>query len=604
MTKRELRRMILPLLVLGICGMFVLLERIGVILKEQPANDFPELIFTDAVTSEPECLIIYDAANEVSTDSYEMMAFVLDEMRILHDDCQPAEFESELLQEYRTVVLAMEDWSLLGEKIFDIAAWVNEGGAMMNTLAPLPNATFRSVAGLLGVMHGGNAYAQIRGITIAPEAMIGATEEATYILSDEPMDISLSVGLKEDAKVYVSSDDKTIPLMWSTQYGEGRFVIVNENLTEKYKRGLLSTAYSLMEDVCIYPVINGSAFYLDDFPAPVPEGDGEFIERDYGIDIDTFYAVVWWPRVLSWYEQYGIKFTGVVIENYNDMVEGEFPRNELADQFESYGNMLLNVGGEIGFHGYNHMPLCIQGIDDDRQFADYKLWPSEAEIMEAMAELLDFCQDLYPKVKFKVYVPPSNIISEAGIVALKKACPDVNVIAGTFLEDAESRVYEQEFMVDQYGIIHTPRVVSGCVFNDYSRLMALSELNFHFVQNHFTHPDDVLDEERGADLGWEKLAENWEGYIDWVYQSAPMIRNMTGSELGQAVVQYCNITMNRTVEEGKITVKIGGFSGSAYFMMRINEGEIADTLNCRVEHVTGDIYLVFASADEIQIKIN
>ncbi len=604
MTKKELRKMILPLAVLLICGLFVLLERCGVILKEQPANDFPELVFTDAVNPAPECLVIYDALNEASVSSYEMISFVLEDMKINHESCQPEDFSANQLQDYQTVVLAMEDWGLLEEKIFDIVAWVEEGGAMMNTMTPYPNATFRAVSGLLGVTHGGTAYAGISGVTIAAETMVGVSEDATYLLSEEPMEISLSVGLTEDVEVYLSSEDGSIPLLWTSDYGEGRFVVINENFTDKYQRGFLVMAYSLMEEVCVYPVINGSAFYLDDFPSPVPEGEGEYIERDYGIDISTFYSVVWWPRVLSWHETYGIKYTGVVIEHYSKEVEGDFPRNELADQFESYGNMLLNCEGEIGFHGYNHMPLCIQGIDDDRQYADYEMWPSEDEIIEAMTELREFCTELYPKVKFKVYVPPSNIISDAGIAALKKACPDVNVIAGTFLHDAESNVYEQEFMVDERGIIHTPRVISGCDFNDYNMLMAVSELNVHFVQNHFTHPDDVLDEERGADLGWEILADNWEGYIDWVYSSAPMIRNMTGSELGRAVLQYSSLSMDKTVEDGKITLKIGGFSGDAYFMMRVNEGNVEDSVNCEIEHVTGDLYLIHATSDEIQIIIN
>ncbi len=604
MTKKELRKLILPFAVLVVCGLFVLFERLGVILKEQPANEFPPLVFTEAVVSNPECLIVYDANNEHSVESFEIMKFVLSDMKVTYDSCQPEAFLTEQLKDYHVVILAMEDWSLLGEKMFDIVEWVEAGGNMMNTITPYPNSTFRAVATYMGIENGGYEYGSITGIHVLEGSMVGANEDIYFNLYEEPIDISLSLTVAKEAEVYIRSEDDTIPLLWSNDYGDGRFVIINEGFSDKYKRGILSTAYSLLEDVCIYPVINGSAFYLDDFPAPVPLGEGEYIQRDYGIDIDTFYSVVWWPRVLSWYDKYGIKYTGVVIELYSDNVEGPYERNELADKFESYGNMLLNCDGEIGFHGYNHMPLCIDGIDDERLFADYKLWPSEEGIIEAMTELREFCSQLYPKVKFKVYVPPSNIISDAGIEALKKACPDINVIAGTFLEDSESNVYEQEFMVDERGIVHTPRIISGCVFDDYSRLTVISELNFHYVQNHFTHPDDVLDEERGAALGWEQLADNWEAYIQWVAESAPSIRNMTGSELGQAVVRYVNLSLLRTVEEDGIRVKIGGFSGEAYFMMRLNEGSIGETTNCTVEHITGDIYLVLATADEIFIEIN
>ena len=41
-------------------------------------------------------------------------------------------------------------------------------------------------------------------------------------------------------------------------------------------------------DVGVYPVINGSVFYLDDFPSPVPSGDGTYVKRDYGTSIAGF----------------------------------------------------------------------------------------------------------------------------------------------------------------------------------------------------------------------------------------------------------------------------------------------------------------------------
>ena len=66
-------------------------------------------------------------------------------------------------------------------------------------------------------------------------------------------------------------------------------------LYEKVVRGFYAASYSLLTDVGVYPVINGSAFYLDDFPSPVPEGDGTYVKRDYGMSISDFYMDVWWP---------------------------------------------------------------------------------------------------------------------------------------------------------------------------------------------------------------------------------------------------------------------------------------------------------------------
>lgn len=82
--------------------------------------------------------------------------------------------------------------------------------------------------------------------------------------------------------------------------------------------------------------------------------------------------------------------------------------------------------------------------------------------------------------------------------------------------------YEQEFEVAEDGIVEQPRIISSAVIDDYMQLCAFSELNMHFVNTHFMHSDDLLDEDRGAALGWETLKENLDRYMGWLYTSAPL----------------------------------------------------------------------------------
>ena len=104
--------------------------------------------------------------------------------------------------------------------------------------------------------------------------------------------------------------------------------------------------------------------------------------------------------------------------------------------------------------------------------------------------------------------------------------PDIKNIASVYIPG--DLAYAQEYQVEDNGLISTPRVISGYVLDDYMRIVALSELNLHFVNSHFQNPDDVLDVDRGAELGWEKMFENLSDYVDWLYSSAPEIRSMTG----------------------------------------------------------------------------
>ena len=134
-----------------------------------------------------------------------------------------------------------------------------------------------------------------------------------YAITD-PYDSAWAVQLSENAKVYAHVNEKNgQPVIWENQYGKGKFVVDNFGLYEKAVRGFYAASYSLLTDVGVYPVINGSAFYLDDFPSPVPEGDATYVKRDYGMSISDFYMDVWWPDMLELASNHNIRYTGVIL---------------------------------------------------------------------------------------------------------------------------------------------------------------------------------------------------------------------------------------------------------------------------------------------------
>ena len=607
MKKRTVAKILLPLIALLLCGIVVMLERYGVTNEYIASNQskVDELVFSTPVSEDATCLILTNDEDAVSAIYEEMITVVLEDMRVSYDIIEVQEnVDLTGMEEYETVVITFEDWSVLGDKLLAICDWVKAGGAMMNMCTPVPNAGFLAVSGKLGIESGGTNYVSVTGVQVMNDCMIGGKEGEVFWYSDdgtEEIETSLNVCLNGQCEVLLASEDRSVPLLWKNNYGDGSFVIMNEVIIDKYQRGFVSLAYSKLEDACIYPVINGSAFYLDDFPSPVPEGNGEYIRRDYGVSISSFYSTIWWPQILNWGEDYQLRYTGMIIEKYSDDVEAPFEKNEEVAQFTTFGNMLLNEGGELGFHGYNHMPLCIAGIDDEQQYGNYELWASAEDVKEAIRELHDFSSNLFPEITFQVYVPPSNILSKSGMEAMMEACPEIKIIASTYFNDSEGKAFEQEFEVDENGVIHTPRIVSALSLTNYQKIAALAELNYHYVQSHFMHPDDLLDEDRGAQVGFPTLKEDFESYLKWIYSSAPEIRNVTGSEMGTAVLQYDKITMDREWEKGNLLVRIGGFSGSAEFLLRVNEGTIAKIDGAAYEQVANGLYAVHATTDELEI---
>ena len=599
-----IKKMIIPIIALTMCAIIVILERNGVTLKYiSPYESYKEIQFTESVKAAPECLLVTNLSEKFGQKSLNMMKIVLDDMKVTYDIKDVSELGDEInLGKYRNLVIAFQDTGTLGKQLKKICEWVQDGGNMMCAFTLNPDAYFQIISSKLGIVSGGDEYTGIKGIRILRDCMIGAGAKQSYdfeLEEGEEVYTSLKVELSGEARVYLTSEDGKVPVLWTNNYGDGKFVVMNDFLLEKYQRGFLCLAYSLMEDVCIYPVIDGSSFYIDDFPAPVPAGDSTYIRRDYGVDTSTFYSTIWWAKMLECEKKYKIKHTGLIIEQYSDDVESPFDDNEAVSDFITYGNMLLNNGGEIGFHGYNHMPLCIKGVDNNRKYGDYKLWKSENDARESLETLYDFSSKLFTREKFSVYVPPSNIISETGKKVLREACPYIKIIASTYLNDSDGYAYEQEFGVDEYGIIETPRITSGCNLDRYQMLTALSELNFHYVQSHFMHPDDVLDADRGAELGWGKMSENFEKYLNWVYTCSPDINNYTGSEMGAAVERFDRVSLKKEYRDDRVEIKLGGFSIKADFLMRVNEGEIYRAEGCKYDKVIGNLYHVEAEDDEI-----
>ena len=135
------------------------------------------------------------------------------------------------------------------------------------------------------------------------------------------------------------------------------------------------------------------------------------------------------------------------------------------------------------------------------------------------------------------------------------------------------------------------------------QIVALSELNFHFVNTHFQHPDDALDEDRGAELGWEKMFANLSEYVDWLYTSAPEIRNLTGTELAAAVQIYDDLWVERKYEENTLTLELGNFRKEAWLMVRINEGTPGEVKGGELEKLQEGLYLLRADQAQVSIEI-
>lgn len=550
----------------------------------------------------PTCLVISDTDQAGVEDVKEQFDQILLDMRIAHRDVDIATDGVDAipsLTSFDRVILLMPSLDALGTHLTDIMSWVSAGGSLMLAMPPDNSSYLQVIAPKLGIESAGYEYVTADSIVPSEDFMLGGGER--YEFSD-PFDSSLSVSLRDTARVWATTGNAGVPLIWSNECGSGRTVVCNIGIYDKVMRGFYAAAICLLGDATAYPVINSAVFYLDDFPSPVPSGDGTYIKRDYGLSIADFYVKVWWPDLQKLAQKYDIRYTGVMIENYENAVnQAEPARQPDTTQFRYFGGMLLQMGGELGFHGYNHQPLALWDTDYGTLY-DYKTWKNKETLVASLNELIAFQDDVLPNARGSVYVPPSNILSVRARKLIGADVPRIKTIASTYFEDGTDLPYVQEFGVASDGIVEQPRIVSGSmVDNPYMRLAAMSELNMHYVSTHFMHPDDLLDPDRGARQGWEVYKGGLTDYLDWLTKSAPDLRRQTGSECSGAIQRFSSVTVSVNTSADAWTLSLGNFHDEAWLMFRANNGEPGAVTGGEITHLTGDLYLVKATDKTVTI---
>lgn len=550
----------------------------------------------------PTCLVITDSDQDSVDDVKDQFDQILLDMKIAHRDVDIATDGADAipsLTSFDRVIVLMPSLDGLGTHLIDIMSWVSAGGSLMLGMTPDNSNYLQAIASKLGIESAGYDYATAESIVPSDDFMLGGGER--YEFSD-PFDSSLSVSLRETAHVWAKTGDAGTPLIWSNDCGSGHTVVCNIGIYDKVMRGFYASAISLLGDATAYPVINSAVFYLDDFPSPVPSGDGTYIKRDYGLSIADFYTKVWWPDLQKLAQKYGIRYTGVMIENYEDAVNQTEPARQAdTTQFRYFGGMLLQMGGELGFHGYNHQPLALWDTDYGTLY-DYKTWKNKETLVASLNELIAFQDEVLPNAHGSVYVPPSNILSARVRKLIGTDVPRIKTIASTYFEDGTDLPYVQEFGVASDGIVEQPRIVSGGMVDDsYMRLAAVSELNMHYVSTHFMHPDDLLDPDRGAKEGWEVYKGGLTDYLDWLSKSAPDLRRQTGSECSGAIQRFSSVTVSVDTSADAWTLSLGNFHDEAWLMFRANNGEPGAVTGGEITHLTGDLYLVKATDKTVTI---
>ncbi len=500
--------------------------------------------------------------------------------------------------DYDGIIIALENLDDFND-MEKVNQYASQGGNVYFMIRPIPGVKINEVYHDLGISRMGDIV-NTKGIKMNTNLLIGA--KGFELNNDIYTTSAIKCELTNEANIHMSSQEG-IPLLWETSIGKGKYIVYNgSGLGDKMNRGLMTAMIGLGKSVYLYPVAAIKLSFIDDFPAPIPEGYYDKIYDEFKLSTPQFYRQVWWPYMLSLAEKYDIKYTGLIIETYNDAIVPPFnPDIETPDKNNLiiYGRELLKSGGELGIHGYNHQSLAPEGYN--QKALGYKPWQSQKDMILSLTELKRYVENVYPDYKIKAYVPPSNILSPEGKQALIQVFPDLKMICSLYTGQAEEReAYIQDFEKSPDGILELPRVSSGYMRNDQFDWETINVINFIGVFSHFVHPDQIFYEESQG-LTWREMSEDFESLMKEIQENYGWLRSSTASQGAEYLEEYFNVDYRIVEKPDEMTIYCWGYKKESYFIMKTTK-KIIRYEGCQVEHIDDNAYLVKISQPEVKLK--
>lgn len=549
-------------------------------------------------------LLLYGDENE-EEKMLENMETVMKHLRIDSERLSLSRCDSVDLNTYDLVVIASDQLEeQLNIPLKNILSWVEKGGKLLWGIIPDSlGPQFYSVYRKLGISEC-SGYLEYEGLFFEKELIPGTKGESFE--SDAFIDVGLAVRLSEKAEVHVTSqkDGKTVPVVWSNDTGEGRTVFYNgTSLKGDFWRGFVGGCINALFEVNMYPVINASCIFIDDFPSPQYENTSDVTKKEYNRTVKEFYRDIWWPDMQKVANRYNDRYVGLFIATYNDTVDpDEFTYDEPSME-QYYGNSLIKAGHEMGAHGYNHQSLTQAGGTPEEM--GYQPWENTEDMAASLMELDEIRQRLFPSVTFRTYVPPSNYLSAQGRAAVKQALPEVRVISGTLSsEGEEGEVCAQDFETGDDGIVNFPRMTSGMILDDFGRFQMINGIGLYGVMSHFIHPDDLFDEERGHGKTWQQLYESYCQMMEWYHSSYPTMRALTAVQAADALQVCENAVPHIIYGDNEITGSVENFTGESYFWLKSEKTPAVVDGSCQITRMAeGEYYMVTVKSTNFRIGL-
>ncbi len=550
--------------------------------------------------------VIYSTADSNSSETYENIRYVCSMGKINAEFTPVLQFTAQILDRAGaddSVVIATEMVESLPAGA--LYSYVQNGGHLVF----LTRNTASVFHQLVGIESSRGYLPAIKGLLFKQPFFPGMD---SLKLQDSGAIVHSSVDVRCARDVLMYAESSTgVPLLWTRKYGNGNVVYLNSTLANyKGNRGFLLQVIALGSDYFLQTVVNTKVLTIDDFPAPIKRGRDNIIHNYYLMDNLSFFRHIWWSSMYSLAKKYNLVYTGMLIGTYNLTVSPPFDQMTLEeiDDLRYFGYKLLELKGEIGFHGYNHNSLVMK---DQMLFDEYGYypWPSKEAMENALNITNNSVRSVFSQLKITSYVPPSNIISVEGKQAVLSVFPGLRVIGGLYTGSDEKGILYQEFGPDPdlEGVYDYPRLSAGYTYSSEDMWTIFNGIAHFGLVNHFIHPDDVLDSNRSGDKTWKDLYSDIDKIFGEIHAHFPHLRPRTVTHAAEEYRFYEKLRVFVHREKDTVAINYTDAALPVFHYFRLNIKKRIVSINGGVFHYINDtdtyrLYLIIANSASVTLK--
>lgn len=529
--------------------------------------------------------ILWNDSDEAGAQTREQILYILNSIGITATDLkinippektmiQPVLTSTLIPSECTDVIICFSSLISSGIDATDLTSWIEAGGNLMiaaglenEELAdPLfPDQNWLSLLGIKSILS--DKEIQVDSMQMLTSLLAGS--KGMEFSDDVISCMSVDAELNPDCTVHIeTADNYHRPLLWELDRGKGHILVSNADLMdEKSSRGIIISCIASMDSCLVYPVINAAVYCIDDFPSASPAGYESNVLNQFGYTVEDFFANVWWPAMQRIAEQYNIQYSAFLIQCYEANVEGPFTNIDNQPSATYYAKLLLETGSEIGLHGYNHQPLVLEGYTFDEKNSGYTCWVTVEKMLESVRAALQYASSLSPEISIQAYVAPSNVLSSEAMNAMIRQFEDIRIFAGVYIGTPDQLV--QEFSVLENDVVQIPRLTADMQMESSEWWLQVNELNYHYYESNYIHPDDILDEERSDGGDFASMVAAYEKMVQWNQQYG--LKTTTISEAAGSVQRFCNLSVTQNNDEKGISIHLEGLIDEAFLMLRTKE---------------------------------